>query len=78
MPWGLENVSDTYQRAMVVIFHDMLYEFLEDYVDNMKSRKVSQWCWQYDLRKNTLKCAFSVSSNKFLDSRPIEKESTLI
>ena len=40
MPFGLKNIGATYQQAMIAIFHDIMYQELEDYVDNMvvKSR----------------------------------------
>lgn len=31
MPFDPRNAGPTYSRAMTVIFHDMLYEYLEDY-----------------------------------------------
>ena len=41
MPLGLKNASATYQRAMTAIFHDMMHQELEDYVDDIvdKSKK---------------------------------------
>ena len=41
MPFGLKNAGATYQRAMTAIFHDMMHQELEDYVDDIvvKSRK---------------------------------------
>ena len=41
MPLGLKNTSATYQRAMTAIFHDMMHQELEDYVDDIvdKSKK---------------------------------------
>lgn len=35
MPFGLKNAGATYQRAMTAIFHDMMHEELEDYVDDI-------------------------------------------
>ena len=35
MPFGLKNVGATYQRAMMAIFHDMMHQELEDYVDDI-------------------------------------------
>ena len=78
MPIGLKNVSATYQRAMTAIFHDMMHQELEDYVDDIvvKSkkrgenfyvlRKVFEKCRAFKLRMNPLKCAFGVPSGKFL------------
>ena len=41
MPFRLKNVGTTYQWTMTVIFHDMMHQELEDYVDDMvvKSKK---------------------------------------
>ena len=41
MPIGLKNAGATYQRTMMAIFHDMMHQELEDYVDDIvvKSRK---------------------------------------
>lgn len=78
MPFGLKNAGATYQRAMTVIFHDMMHDCLEDYVDDVvvKSKESSQHvndlrrvfirCREYNLKMNPLKCAFGVSSEKFL------------
>ena len=35
MPFGLKNVGATYQRAMNLIFHDMLHKFMEVYIDDV-------------------------------------------
>ena len=35
MPFGLKNASATYQRAMVMSFHDMMHKEIEVYVDDM-------------------------------------------
>ena len=63
---------------MTAIFHDMMHHELEDYVDDIvvKSRrgkehfhvmrKVFERCRTFKLRMNPLKCAFGVSSGKFL------------
>ena len=79
MPFGLKNAGATYQRAMTAIFHDMMHQELEDYVDDIvvKSKKreehfyvlkrVFERCRDFKLRMNPLKCAFGVSSRKFLD-----------
>ena len=41
MPFRLKNTGTTYQQAMTAIFHDMMYQELEDYVDDIvvKSKK---------------------------------------
>ena len=78
MPFGLKNAGATYQQTMAAIFHDMMHRELEDYVDDIvvKSRKreehvqvlrrVFERCKAFKLRMNPLKCAFGVSSRKFL------------
>ena len=80
MPFGLKNAGATYQQAMTAIFHDMMHRQLEDYVDDIvvKSSKreehfhvlkrVFERCRAFKLRMNPLKCAFGVSSGKFLGS----------
>lgn len=35
MPFGLKNVGVTYQYTMIAIFHDMMHQELEDYVDDI-------------------------------------------
>ena len=77
MPFGQKNVSATYQCVMQKIFDDVLHKNVECYVDDLvvKSRKREDHLW--DLRMvfdrlrryqlmNSLKCAFGVTSGKFL------------
>ena len=78
MPFGLKNAGATYQRAMQNILDDLLYKNVECYVDDLvvKSRKIGdhlkdlrmmfQLLRRYQLRMNPLKCAFGVTSGKFL------------
>ena len=78
MPFGLKNTGAIYQRAMMAIFHNVMHQELEDYVDDIvvKSKKrkehfyvlkrVFERCRAFKLRMNPLKCAFGVSSGKFL------------
>ena len=35
MPFSLKNVGATYQRTIIAIFHDMMYEEMEDYIDDI-------------------------------------------
>ncbi|KAK4409603.1 Transposon Tf2-12 polyprotein [Sesamum angolense] len=78
MPFGLKNAGATYQRAMQKIFDDMLHKNVECYVDDLvvKSkkrenhfhdlRKVFERLRRYQLKMNPSKCAFGVTSGKFL------------
>jgi len=78
MPFGLKNAGATYQRAMQNIFDDLLHKNVECYVDDLvkKSREkgdhmkdlrmVFEYLRRYQLRMNPLKCAFGVTSGKFL------------
>ena len=78
MTFGLKNAGATYQRAMNLIFHDLLGIILEVYIDDIviKSASLShhladlrlalEMMHQYELKKNSLKCVFGVSAEKFL------------
>ena len=74
MSFGLKNACAIYQQAMTTIFHDMMHQELEDYVDDIvvKSKKreehfyvlkkVFERCKAFKLRMNPLKCTFRMSS----------------
>jgi hypothetical protein len=78
MTFGLKNSGTTYQRAMNLIFHDLLGNILEIYIDDViiKSNNIDshlidlhlalQRTHRYGLKMNLLKCAFGVSADKFL------------
>ncbi|GKV03858.1 hypothetical protein SLEP1_g16100 [Rubroshorea leprosula] len=78
MPFGLKNAEATYQRVMVVIFHNFIHIYIEIYINDIvvKSktrlghfnvlRKVFDRCRLYKLKMNPAKCAFGVSVGKFL------------
>ncbi|KAL0381152.1 UNVERIFIED_CONTAM: Transposon Tf2-12 polyprotein [Sesamum angustifolium] len=78
IPFGLKNAGAIYQRAMRKIFDDMLLKNVECYVDDLvvKSkkrenhfhdlRKVFERLRRYQLKINPSKCAFGVTSGKFL------------
>ena len=63
---------------MTAIFHDMMHQEIEDYVDNIvvksKTRaghfqvleRVFERCRMYKLRMHPLKCAFGVSGGNFI------------
>ncbi|KAM2197357.1 hypothetical protein ACFX1Q_000769 [Malus domestica] len=78
MPFGLKNAGAIYQRAMQKIFNDMLHKNVECYIndvvvktkkrsDHLKDlRMVFKRLRRYNLKMNPLKCAFGVTSGKFL------------
>jgi hypothetical protein len=74
----IENAGATYQRAMNLIFHDLLGVILEVYIDDIVIKSagldhhlvdlrlaLEKMC-RYGLKMNPLKCAFGVSAGKFL------------
>jgi hypothetical protein len=78
MTFGLKNVGATYQRAMNLIFHDLLGVIVEVYINDIVVKSAGldshladlrlafeKMCW-YNLKMNPLKCAFGVSTGKFL------------
>jgi hypothetical protein len=78
MTFGLKNAGTTYQRAMTLIFQELLGNTVEVYIDDIvvKSaefgshiadlRKAFDKIRRYDLKMNSHKCAFDVSVGKFL------------
>ena len=78
MTFGLKNAGATYQRAMNLIFHDLLGIIVEVYIDDIVVKSdgfdshLADWqlgferMRKYGLKMNPLKCAFGVSAGKFL------------
>jgi hypothetical protein len=78
MTFGLKIAGATYQRAMNMIFHDLLGTILKVYIDDLvvKSasfenhmadlRLVFGKMRKYGLKMNPLKCTFGVSASRFL------------
>ncbi|KAK9017849.1 hypothetical protein V6N11_000850 [Hibiscus sabdariffa] len=78
MRFGLKSAGATYQRAMVVLFHDMMHKEIEVYVDDMiaKSKteeehltnleKIFRRLRKFRLKLNPAKCTFGVTSGKLL------------
>jgi hypothetical protein len=78
MTFGLKNANATYQRAMNLIFHELLGNTVEVYIDNIlfklaefsshvaDLRKAFDKMRRYGLKMNPRKCAFGVSTGKFL------------
>jgi hypothetical protein len=79
MTFGLKNTGAMYQRAMNLIFHDVLRVLMEVYIDavvimsvgfeeHMTDLKLSlERMKKYGLQINQLKCAFGVTSERFLE-----------
>jgi hypothetical protein len=78
MMFRLKNVGATYQRAMNLIFHDLLGLVLEVYIDDVVVKLANfeshladlqlsfKRMRKYGLKINPLKCAFRVSAGRFL------------
>jgi hypothetical protein len=78
MTFGLKNAGATYQRAINLIFHDLLGVILEVYIDDIMVKSVGDYSHladlrlaferirKYGLKMNPLKCGFGVSAGKFL------------
>jgi hypothetical protein len=74
--FGLKNAGATYQRAMNLIFHDMLRVLMEVYLDDVVVKSVGfkeymadlklslERMKKYGLRMNPLKCTFGVTSGR--------------
>ena len=75
MPFGLKNTGATYQRDMIVIFHDMLGHHMENYIDDIVVKSKNATEHVNHLKKSfermrfhqlKLKCAFGVQTKIFL------------
>ena len=78
MPFGLKNAGATYQWAMQKIFDNVLHKNMECYVDDLvvntkrrevhfvNLRSVFTCLRKYQLKLKPRKCAFGVTSGKFL------------
>ena len=78
MPFGLKNAGATYQRAMNMIFHDIIGHTVEVYIDDVVVKSARKQDHLADLRKtfarmrahqlkmNPQKCLFGVSTGMFL------------
>ena len=70
MPFGLKYTGETYQRMATTIFHDMIHNEVEVYVDDMmikletreghpiSLKKLFRRVKKYSLRLNPKKCVF--------------------
>ncbi|XP_070677037.1 uncharacterized protein [Malus domestica] len=78
MPFGLKNAGATYQRAMNAIFHDLIGQNMEVYIDDIVVKSKTEEQHLTDLRQaltrmmthklkmNPKKCAFGVRAGNFL------------
>ena len=78
MPFGLKNVGATYQRLVNKIFKEQIGRTMEVYIDDMITKSVHAGehlghlrdtftvLRRHQLRLNPEKCAFGVTSGKFL------------
>jgi hypothetical protein len=78
MTFVLKNAGATYQKAMNLIFHELLGNTVEVYIDDIvvklaefsshiaDLRKAFDKMCRYGLKMNPRKCAFGVSTGKFL------------
>jgi hypothetical protein len=79
MTFGLKNVGATYQRAMNLMFHDILGVILEVHIDDLVVKSASlighlvdlkvnfERMRRYNLKMNPSKCAFGFRLASFLD-----------
>ena len=78
MPFGLKNIRATYQHAMMVIFHKIIYKIIEDCMDDIlvkylnaldhlsHLKEVFNRLAKYCLMLNPKKCVFGVTLGKLL------------
>ncbi|XP_051153051.1 uncharacterized protein LOC127266733 [Andrographis paniculata] len=78
MLFGLKNAGATYQRAMNTIFHDLIGQSMEVYIDDIVVKSKSflehlvdleqafRRMRHYNLKMNPVTCAFGVASGNFL------------
>ncbi|CAL2277578.1 unnamed protein product [Prunus armeniaca] len=78
MPFGLKNAGTTYQRAMNLIFHDLIGRTVEVYIDDVVVKSPSKAdhvgylrhafnrMRAHGLKMNPKKCAFGFTAGNFL------------
>jgi hypothetical protein len=78
MTFGLNNAGATYQRAINLIFHNLLGVLMEVYINDLVVKSVGfkehmtdlklslERMKKYRLQMNPLKCAFGVTSGRLL------------
>jgi hypothetical protein len=85
MTFGLKNAGATYQRAMNYIYHDLISQLVEIYIDDVVAKSTSTGGHLEDLRQvfkrtrrfglkmNPKKCLFGVSAGQFLSFLVLER-----
>ena len=78
MPFGLKNAEATYQRLVNKMFQKQIRTTMEVYIDDMLVKstiaelhiahmsEAFQILRNYNMKQNPAKCAFGVSTGKFL------------
>ena len=78
MPFGLKNAGETYQRLVNYMFRDLIRKSIKVYVNDLlvKSKENTDYLRhlakafsiikKFQMKLNPAKCAFEVSSGKFL------------
>ena len=78
MPFGLKNIGATYQRLVNKMFQNQIGVSMEVYIDDMLVKSTTdelhithlseafQILREYNMKLNPAKCAFGVSTEKFL------------
>ena len=86
MPFDLKNSGTTYQRLVNHMFHPQIEWTLEVYVDDMLVKSLDEkkhlndlqetfdTLRRYNMKLNLSKCAFRVSSGKFLGFMVSQRE----
>jgi hypothetical protein len=86
MTFGLKNAGATYQRAMDLIFHDLLGIIMEVYIEDVVIKSAGfeshladlclafQRMRKYGLKINPLKCAFGMLAGRFLGFKVHEND----
>nr|GEX79603.1 reverse transcriptase domain-containing protein [Tanacetum cinerariifolium] len=81
IPFGLCNAPGTFQRCMMAIFHDMIEEMMEVFMDDFSVfedsfssclthlDKMLKWCEDTNLVLNWEKCHFMVKEGTVLDHK---------
>lgn len=80
MPFGLKNTGSTYQRLVHHMFEEVIQKFMEVYIDDMlvkfinaiehieHLRKAFTILRQYNMKLNTAKCSFRMTSKNSWDT----------